>query len=110
MTCHELSKRLSEMRPELSPCDIARLAVLILSTCPDPDILRDDDELNKAWSNASFRLDAAADQHAAVADELEALCNDGPIQFSPDQIWTLLRAVKVQSQLLDLYTDTPALT
>ena len=45
----------------------------------------------------------------AVAAELDAICIDGPVQFRPDQLWTLLRAVKVQSQILELYTDQPAL-
>ncbi|TWU66762.1 MULTISPECIES: hypothetical protein [Crateriforma] len=109
MTCDQLAYRLQQLRPELSACDIARLCVLILTTCPDLGQLETDEGLDKAWRNASFRLDAASDQHAAVADELASMCDDGPIQFSPDQLWTLLRAVKVQSQILELYTDQPAL-
>ena len=110
MTCHELAKRLSELQPELGPVDIARLSLMILTQCDDgTDLLGDDDALIAAWKNSTFRLEAASDQHAAVAEELDKMCSDGPVKFSPDQLWVLLRAVKVQSQILELYTDTPAL-
>ena len=109
MTCHDLAERLAIRRPELSADDIARLCVLILSTCSDPQRLVDDDYLEAQWKNANFRLEATTDQHAAVAAELEQICGDTPIQFTPDQLWVLVRAVKAQSQLLELYTDQPAL-
>ena len=109
MTCHELAQRLSELQPELSSIDVARLALMILTQCEDPTQLADDDTLLTAWRNATFRLEAASDQHAAVAEELDAMCSDGPVRFTPDQLWVLLRAVKVQSQILELYTDQPAL-
>ena len=109
MTCHELAKRLSELQPDLCPVDIARIALMILTQCEDVDLLADDAALIAAWKNTTFRLEAASDQHAAVAEELDTMCNDGPVQFTPDQLWVLLRAVKVQSQILELYTDQPAL-
>lgn len=109
MTCHELAKRLSELQPKLSAVDIARLSLMILSQCQDWKQLSDDAGLMSAWKNATFRLEAASDQHAAVAAELDSMCGHGPVQFTPDQLWVLLRAVKVQSQILELYTDEPAL-
>ncbi|KAA1261559.1 hypothetical protein LF1_41090 [Rubripirellula obstinata] len=109
MTCHELAKRLQTLAPELSPIDVARLTLMILTQTSDSDLLSNESKLMSAWKNASFRLEAASDQHAAVADELDQLCGDGPIEFSPDQLWLLLRAVKIQGQLLELYTDQPAL-
>ncbi len=109
MTCHDLAKRLAELQPDLSPVDIARLSLMILGQCDDADLLSDDSALMSAWKNASFRLEAASDQHAAVAEELDSMCSNGPVQFTPDQLWILLRAVKVQSQILELYTDEPAL-
>ncbi len=109
MTCHELANRLLSLRPELTATEVARLSLLILTNTTDLASLADNQNLLKAWKNASFRLEAAADQHAAVADELERMCSDGPVKFTPDQLWVLLRAVKVQSQILELYTDQPAL-
>ena len=75
MNCHSLSQRISELQPELAPVDVARLCLLIFTNVQDVDSLGDDEVLKKAWRNASFRLEAA------------------------------LRAVKVQSQILELYTD-----
>ncbi len=109
MTCHELAERLAGMQPELAPTEIARLCLLILSQHDESDDLESDEALRSAWLNVSFRMEAAADQHSAVASELEGICENGPVQFSPGQLWVLLRAVKVQSQLLELYTDQPAL-
>lgn len=109
MTCHEIAQRLSALNPELSQVDIARLSLMILAQSEDPESLREDFVLIEAWRSATFRLESASDQHAAVANELDAMCESGPIQFTPDQLWILLRAVKVQSQILELYTDQPAL-
>lgn len=109
MTCHQLAEKIEALDPGLSPTDVARLTLLILSQCKDINQLSDNAKLVSAWKNASFRLEAASDQHAAVADELDQMCSAGPLEFSPDQLWVLLRAVKVQGQVLELYTDQPAL-
>lgn len=110
MTCHELAKRLSALNPSLGPVEIARLSLMILSQTSDPSELVDEDQLTAAWKHATFRMEAAADQHAAVAEELEALCDSGPSPFSQDQLWVLLRAIKVQSQILELYSDSLSLS
>lgn len=109
MNCYEIAQRLSELNPELSQVDIARLTLMILVQSPDLDALRVDDELIQAWQSATFRLESASDQHAAVANELEAICSGGAVEFNAEQLWVLLKAVKVQSQILELYTDQPAL-
>jgi len=49
------------------------------------------------------------DQHAAMTEELEDLARSDPKKFTPDQIWILIRAIKVQSQVLQLYLGEPAL-
>ena len=105
MNCQQLAQRISEIQPELDPRDVAQLCLLILSDVNDLESLGDDEVLKKVWRSVSFRLEAAADQHCAVSQELENICSDGPIQFTPDQLWVLLRAVKVQGQLLELYTN-----
>lgn len=109
MTCHELAQRLAHLRPELEATEVARLCLIILHQESDHGALRDDETLLAAWGRASFRLDATTDQHAAVADELESMCSDGPVKFTPDQLWTLLRAIKVQSQIVEMYTGLPSL-
>ena len=105
MTCHDLAERISGLRPDLFPGDVARLTLMILARNNDDVILSDDDALYAEWRHASFRLEAASDQHAAVAVELERLYEDNRVEFSEEQLWILLRAVKVQSQLLEIYTE-----
>ena len=38
-----------------------------------------------------------------MTEELESLAASDPKKFSPEQIWVLIRAIKVQSQILQLY-------
>ena len=42
-------------------------------------------------------------QHAAMTEELETLARTDPNAFNLEQIWVLIRAIKVQSQILQLY-------
>ncbi|MEM9367224.1 MAG: hypothetical protein AAGD07_14630 [Planctomycetota bacterium] len=108
MSCDQLARRIAEQRPDLPQVEVARLCVLILNQHPDPSDWDSESSLQRVWQNVRFRLEAVTDQHAAVAAELDALAGDQPTTFDPDQLWTLLRAVKVQSQILELYTDTQA--
>jgi hypothetical protein len=102
MNCQQLAQRISVLQPDLPQIEIARLCLLILSHT-DAGELFDDESLLKAWQDASFRLEAAIDQHAAVTEELDKMCGDDPVRFTSDQLWTLLRTIKVQSQVLELY-------
>ncbi len=56
-----------------------------------------------------MRLQVATDQHAAVTRELQELARSDPQEFRAQQIWILIRAIKVQSQLLELCLNEPAL-
>ncbi|EMI43925.1 MULTISPECIES: hypothetical protein [Pirellulaceae] len=109
MKCHELAEHLSRERPDLPAIEIARLCLILLNAEDSAEQLADSQKRMAAWQHASFRFEAATDQYAAVVDELDQLFGDEPIQFRPDQLWTLLRAVKVQSQMLELYTNEMAL-
>lgn len=51
----------------------------------------------------SLRLSAAADQHAALAEELDSLAATTLCEFSPEHLFALVRAIRVQSRVLDLY-------
>jgi hypothetical protein len=56
-----------------------------------------------------MRLQAATDQHAAMTRELEELAESDPTKFCPERIWVLIRAIKVQSQILQMYLGQPTL-
>ena len=44
-----------------------------------------------------------------MTSELEDLASSDPKTFSQEQIWVLIRAIKVQSQILQLYVGHPIL-
>ena len=61
------------------------------------------------WQDVNLRLAAASDQHAAVTLELEQLASSDPREFEPSQIWILIRAINIQSQVLRMYVGDSTL-
>lgn len=109
MKCQNLAERIEELQPEAQARDVARLCLLLTNAVSDVERLQDDGTLKTAWKEMGLRLQAATDQHAAMTEELELLAKSDPRQFTADQIWILIRAIKVQSQILQLYVGAPAL-
>ncbi len=109
MNCTDLAKRIEEIRPEADARDVARLCLLLSNSADSMETLAEDAKLTAAWKDMDMRLQAATDQHAAMTEELECLARSDPQKFNPDQIWILIRAIKVQSQILQLYVGEPAL-
>lgn len=109
MKCTDLAKRIERIRPGAEVRDVARLCLLLSISANNLDDLLDDARLAAAWKEMDLRVQAATDQHAAMTEELECLARSDPQRFSADQIWILIRAIKVQSQILQLYVGEPAL-
>jgi hypothetical protein len=109
MNCTQLARRIEELQPGAHPRDVARLCLLLSNAIDDVAQLDDDRLLTSAWTEMGLKLQAATDQHAAMTEELEDLARSDPKQFSPEQIWVLIRAIKVQSQVLQLYVGGPPL-
>src|SRR5688572_29584204 len=107
MTCQELANRIQQLQPEAGLRDVARLCLLLANTADDVGKLDNDRLLTTAWREAGLRLQAATDQHAAMTEELESLARSDPREFTTDQIWVLIRAIKVQGQILQLYLGEP---
>ena len=107
MNCHELAKRIEQFQPSAPPKDVARLCLLLANTVDDVASLHDDNRLAEAWREISIRMQAATDQHAAMTAELEELSQSDVAQLGQDQFWTLIRAIKVQSQVLQFYVGAP---
>ena len=103
LTCRELAERIEQMQPGASPREVARLCLLLTNYADDLDELADDEQLARAWQQMGVRLQATSDQHAAMTEELDELARIDPAKFSMDQVWVLIRAIKVQSQVLQLY-------
>ena len=109
MKCHELARRIEELQPEATSRDVARLCLLLSNSTEELDAFADTRQLKSAWRAMSLKLQAATDQHAAMTSELEELASSDPRKFSPEQIWVLIRAIKVQSQILQLYVGEAAI-
>jgi hypothetical protein len=103
MTCQDLAARIERLQPYALPRDVARLCLLLTNAVDDLSTLDDDEHLTRTWHAMGMRLQAATDQHAAMTEEIENLAKACPGEFSMEQIWVLIRAVKVQSQVLQMY-------
>src|SRR6188474_1319278 len=99
MTCTELAQQIERLQPNAEPQDVARLCLLLTNSMDDLSELRDRQALKEAWKRTGLKLQVATDQHAAMTEELEALAASDPQSFNQEQIWVLIRAIKVQSQV-----------
>jgi len=103
MNCTDLAGRIERLQPGAEARDVARLCLLLANATDSVEKLSDDRALTAKWREMGLKLQAATDQHAAMTEELEDLARTDPQKFTPDQIWVLIRAIKVQSQILSLY-------
>ena len=107
MNCAELARQIEQIQPDASPQDVARLCLLLTNTVENLDALREQRALQDAWKHTGLQLQLATDQHAAMTQELEQLASSDPEKFTQEQIWVLIRAIKVQSQVLQMYVGHP---
>ena len=103
MKCQELAERIQQLEPFADDADVARLCLLISNAVDSLDDVDPDSELHKLHREMGLKMQAATDQHAAMTEELEDLANSDPAKFSKEQVWVLIRAIKVQSQILQMY-------
>lgn len=107
MQLFELAQKIQHLEPNAQPRDVARLCLLLTNHVEHLEGLKDETELSSAWKQMGLRLHQATDQHCAMTEELESLAKTDPEKFSAEQIWVLIRAIKVQSQILQLYVGMP---
>lgn len=107
MQCHQLAARIQQLEPEAAPRDIARLCLLLANAVENLADLADEHRLGQAWQAMGIRLQAASDQHAAMTADLEALASAQPMALTTEQVRVLIRAIRVQSQILQLYLGRP---
>jgi hypothetical protein len=103
ISCAELAQQIERLQPNAAPQDVARLCLLLANSVDGLESLREQRALYDAWKRTGLKLQVATDQHAAMTEELEALAASDPKSFTQDQIWVLIRAIKVQSQILQMY-------
>jgi hypothetical protein len=110
MTCEQLAARIQILQGDASPRDVARLCLLLANFVDNFERLDDEQYLCQAWREMGIRLQAATDQHAAMTEELEGIAGCDPRDFTAEQVWSLIRAIKVQSQVLQLYVGQPTVS
>lgn len=101
-----LVEKIAALKPELSQVELLRMSLLVAQQTDALSKLDDEESLRQLCKHTSLQLGAASDQHEAVAGELDGLASTAPCDFSSDHLWTLVRAIKVQSQVLNLYLGT----
>lgn len=109
MTCRELAEQIEKLQPDASVQDVARLCLLLTNSHPNVASLEETTALQSAWRQVGLKLQLATDQHAAMTHELEELASSDPKEFTQEQVWVLIRAIKVQSQILQMYVGHPLL-
>lgn len=112
MNCTDLAGKIEHLQPNADSRDVARLCLLLSNSVDNLSCFEDDKVLTNHWREICLRIQAATDQHAAMTEELEDLAKSDPKAFTAEQIWVLIRAIKVQGQILQLYVGggTPAET
>jgi hypothetical protein len=103
VNAQQLVDRLTRLRENDDTAEVLRAALLLALHAPDLNDLEDDEQVERQLRDVEWQMRAALDQHAAVADELDSLASTAPCDFSSDHLWTLVRAIKVQHQILNLY-------
>ena len=103
MQFKDLAAEVQSRQPESDDRDIGRACLLLANTVEKIDELADADRLSSALQEVGLRMQLATDQHAAMTEELEQLAASDPQKFSSEQIWVLVRAIKVQGQVLQMY-------
>ena len=106
LNCSELATKIQKDHPDASPTYVARQCLMLLNTVGDANHLNDPELYQNTMSDCKLQYQAATDQHAATTQELEDLARSDPSAFNSEQIWILVRAIKVQSQILKLYAGS----
>ena len=102
MQIYEIIDRLACYCGHRDESELLRMAFLI-SLRVDSLSELDDPTLESLFEAVTSDLAVATEQHAAVSEELDQLAETAPCEFSPDHVWTLVRAIKAQGRFLQMY-------
>ena len=102
MLLNRLVEQLQKQLPNAPHRRLACLAMLMCDRDPELRCLASKSEFISLLDQIKLRMQSIDDQHAAVANELEELASTQPCAFEPKHVWSLIRAIKVQSQFVDM--------
>ena len=106
MNAEHLVHEVQALMPNATRFEVLRVACLVGAESGADD-LQAAAGLPQLVHDVCSRWKATFDQFAAVSHELSAIGRFDPCRFSQQQLWALLRSIKVHSQLLQLYTGRP---
>jgi hypothetical protein len=99
MALANLIERIESKLDSRDPSKVLAVAMIALSDPACTTTRWEDIDLR----NAELKFLSFIEQYSAVAGELESLASQTPSEFDPQHIWTMIRAIKVQSKLIDLF-------
>jgi hypothetical protein len=105
---NQLVDQLHQQLPQATDRRLACLAMLMCDRDPQLTFLKNQRDFVALLEEIQLRMQSIDDQHAAVASELDELASTQPCEFEAKHVWTLIRAIKVQSQFVDLLTGARA--
>lgn len=105
MECPCLLREVMVRLPDATPAETFRMAMLLSHHAAD-----DERNIDQRIQDLTLQLALYDDQHSAIAEELDGLASTEPCHFNVQHLWTLIRAIKVQSQLLNLYLGSQTQT
>ena len=104
MRLSQLIEQIHKQLPKACDRQIACLAMLLCDRDPKLECLANRSDFLSLLDDIQLKMQSIDDQHAAVAYELDQLALTQPCEFEPKHVWTLIRAIKVQSQFVDMLT------
>ncbi len=110
MDANRLVEVVTHYMPSASPAEVLCMSMLICHHVESIDSLEMGDDLESLVRDLNLQLSLHEDQHAAIAEDLDSLASTEPTQFNVQHLWTLIRAIKVQSQLLNFYIGPASVT
>ncbi len=99
MVLANLIERIESKLDSRDPSKVLAIAMIALADPSCTTTRWEDDDLR----NAELKFLSLVEQYSAVTGELESLASQTPSEFDPQHIWTMIRAIKVQSKFIDLF-------
>lgn len=100
MRLEELVQRLREIEPQADEVSLATLALMITK---DHDTAVAVGDLAAACRTAKMRLQTLQDQRQAAQQEIDNLACEQACGYQPQQLFAVVRQVRTQGQLLELF-------
>ncbi len=100
---NDLGRRIESIFGEMDECLNAQLCLFTYRAKQGEVDKLTDKQLESLCREFRVKLEHARDQYAAVTCELKAMAESDPSQFGREQVWTMLRAIKIQDQLLKMH-------